>query len=171
MRLCRPHPLCASLHTRRRQRLALVASSPTPSLRVHPPAGQRQRLASPLHIRQRRQYPRLALTHLVCPSTHSNNGASPSRRPHLLCHTHAYSECHTNTHTLNSPSRQFAALVQHAHWLPPLPCTRAPTPSCCLTLSSQSPSGSLTHSQPLVDPRSPPVLPRPLLLFAPPRPP
>ena len=108
-------------------------------------------------------HPRLALTHLVRPSTHDDDGASPSRCPH-----HA--------------SLRICALMQRAHWLPRLPCTRArvyarvavtraPAPSCRLALSSQSPSGGLAHSRLLADPRSPPVLPRPLLLFALPRPP
>ena len=77
----RPHPPRTSLHTRRRRRLALVASSPTSSLRVHPPAGRRRRLVSPLRIRRRRRRPRLALTHLVRPSTRGDDGASPSSCP------------------------------------------------------------------------------------------
>ena len=74
-------------------------------------------------------HPRLALTHLVRPSTHDDDGTSPSRCPHLLRHTHAHGECHTNPHTLDSPSpRQFA----HTHAcaarpLAPLPPVYAST--------------------------------------------
>jgi hypothetical protein len=36
-------------------------------------------------------HPHLTLTHIVCPSTCDHDSTSPSRRPHLLCHIHAYS--------------------------------------------------------------------------------
>ena len=111
-------------------------------------------------------HPRLPLTHLVCPSTHDT---LPSRRPHLLRHTHAYGgECHTNTHTLDSPhhaSSRIRALVpigslasrvrERAYMYALIAATRAPAPSCRLTFSSQSPSDSLTHPRPLADPHSP----------------
>ena len=144
-------------------RLALIASSPTTSLRTL--AGRRrQRFASSFHMTTV-PHPCLALT--ICPSTHDNDGASPSCRPHLLRHMHAYGKCHTNIHSLDSPSpRQFAHTRTHARWLPRLLCTqahiyapiavtRAPAPSCRLALSSQSPSGSLAHPRPLTDLHSP----------------
>ena len=136
---------------RRRRYLTLVSLSPTSS--------------APPHTTTTAPRPRVVLTYCAT-RTHMVSAIltpTPSTHPH-----HA--------------SSRIRALVRRAHWLPRLPCTRArvyarvavtraPAPSCRLALSSQSPSGGLAHSRPLADPRSPPVLPRPLLLFAPPRPP
>ena len=121
-RLRRPHLSRPTFHMQRSLRLALIVSSPTTSLRTL--AGRRrQRFALSFHMTTV-PHPCLALT--IRPSTHDDDGASPSRRPHLPRHTHAYGKCHTNIHSLDSPSpRQFAHTRARARWLPRLLCTRA----------------------------------------------
>ena len=107
MRLRRPHPPRASLHTRRRRCLALVASSPTPSLRVHPQAGQRRRLALPPHT-----------TATTVPSSRPLLPFVPSR--HQSSCTVAHPQRH-RTSTLPPCCCSLSPLCRFAHWRTPSP--------------------------------------------------
>ena len=145
MKSRRPH-LSSSVPPRAMTRppLALVASSPTTSLRVHPPAGQRwhPRLTlttsyvPPLAVMTApRPCVSVVLTHLMRPSTRGDEGASPSScpsmcdnsddnaaspRPHrVLTHLLPPHTGRTTTAPRLIPPHTTTTMVPSSHPLPP----------------------------------------------------
>ena len=99
MRLRHPHLPCLTLHMQ-------WCSLPHPSCilthHLPPHTGRWQWcFASSLYMWQRWWYLTLVLPSPTSsiPPQHDNDSALPSHHPHLLCHTHTYDKCHTDSHT------------------------------------------------------------------------